>query len=334
MTIYGESSEGFRVRPSGSVLFLVSTAQLVLCFQLAALAIAVVDTLVAFRSGWEEVIVVYAPFAADPMSPFFISPPLDTLYLLAEPIVAATALTLSLVLILLWPSGPSLATRLMIHNLAMTLVTLGALSLAIEENGFVNATVRTPVGLWAWRIGVGGLGLIVAILIERRANRLLANVFHADHAAERLRLWTLRIPTPLLAVAGLAWINGYPALTWASLAAIVITFLEATIHTVHPGYERIDDPLLRKAVVLTPLATLVIVGAATVLFGMKGAHLTNRVLEIEGGRGVIHEPVDDLLRKQLRDPDRLDTPRNVIRFEGKEYNLDGDLENQTTDGDN
>ena len=121
MTIYGESTGEFRPRPTAAALFAVSTGQILLAFLLSASFASIIDTIMAFKSGWKTVLVIYVPFADDPMSPFFVSPPLDRFYLLAEPIVAASALLFALLLLVFWPTSSGMATRLFIHTFALAI---------------------------------------------------------------------------------------------------------------------------------------------------------------------------------------------------------------------
>ena len=328
MALYGHNSREFQPRPSLGTLLVVGFFQFLLAIQFSALILHVFDSALAWSAGWDEVIVLHAPFAGDFMSPFFVSPPLERIYRMASPIVSLSGFALAVLLLVFWPGSSALANRLFVHMLAFTLGAWGVLSVAFRPTAVEGVVAWSGFPALVWQAVFGIAGALIVIMAERRTIQLLGNLFDVQRPGGRFALWACRIPLPTLIVAAIAYLSHFRAGCWALLAAAGLSALEVVLHDPSVSWERIANPLMRTGAVVSAILAIAVVAASVASFGIEAFDRESRVIEISREWGVESETKEALLRKQLRDPESLEKQRDVIRFRGRESEVKPETSNE------
>lgn len=321
MSIYAETADEFRPRPSPFVLMLVSFLMIGLAFQTATILLGVVDSLWAWGSGWKEVVVLYFPFAGSPLSPFYSSPPLKASY---EPVrlgLALIAFLLAILFVQFWPTEDRLSVRLFVHHLGLLLLVQGTAATAWEPGAYDSEAEAIGIPAIAWKIAAIALAGLGILYVERKTLRLFGNFESLESPVRRFASWALRLLPGLGLLIPLCMLNGWDA--GAIGAAIGLTVsLAATLHSAPSmSYERVAHVRLLRSLPLVALLTILLVGGPVFVFGLPAAGMPHSVVSFGGPQGFLWEPNESLLRRQLRDRESLEKKRNTIRFRGEEAEL-------------
>lgn len=287
MTIYGEYRDEFRPRPKKWLLLLFSLFSILACLELATLFSSTVHVLVMRSSTADGAIPIYAPVAQPPY--VFVAGPKAAL--LRETIAPFVDLITAALVLILIPTSTRLSSRLFIHHLALALMLIG-LSRAFEVSptdwleGNLSAT-----GLWRPTILLLALGLIH--FIERRRTQLLANLFSTETPGERVALWTVIVPVPMLMIFGAALWGDYGGEAFAAIVVLAWSFFVQLTSRSLPRYEQLDDVLMRESTATVTFAAAAILSAAITVFGFPPAG-EPRALLLGGNSAATLVPTNDI----------------------------------------
>jgi hypothetical protein len=283
MGFYGVHDDRFRERPSALALFSVSLFSTLACALLSSGLISILRVAITRTIRAEFPLVVYMPFAADPFAGLY---PLrvDQSIRAAGPAIAIP-LVLALLLLFFFPTTQKISGRLNLHTFVSCLVAFGTLAPVLDPGLFrdfrlVTRLEREP----ALGIVVGAAVALAVVLglIERRAVRVLGNVYDTGSPGKRLYLWFLRIPLPFALLAALAQTNGWTAGAIASLVVIAVTFFETISHLPKVQHEAFSDVRMREAAATWPIVAAVLIAASVWAFGSDLLHVPRRAVRIEG----------------------------------------------------
>lgn len=284
MTIYGENEFQFRPAPSALALFSASSALLLLCAEVANALSGALYLLIARVAGLVAPMAWTAPFLASPRLPYFASPPLGPIYLLAAPIVFVVSAIIAVGLVHLWPTDQRLSIRLFMHAMALSLVLAGCLAPAFEKGAFDGLTQYGPVPPVVWMLLFVVLGAWLALHIERQTVVLLGNVFGMTMPLQRIRRWALRIPFPFLLLAAISLLGGFRAGAYASAVVVAATLLENISRRPREHYELVLHPEMREAAATLPIVGAIVIAAAIFAFGFPAldGHSRAAVFSMKG----------------------------------------------------
>jgi hypothetical protein len=243
----------FRPRPTFWRLALVTACQVLLAAWLVNLAVSTLELLVLRDAGLRTVIVYASPWDTvrerlepDPADAELVRRygEADRIHLHVAGWFAAGAVLLALVLMKLWPGGPSLAARMFGYVFGAVLATFGIARLASHEvrTDLPPAAILGSLSLVA--------GLAVAVVAMRRMIVLLGNVYAS-------RFWILVAIFPVCVA--LAFVSLRAAVGAALLAGAALI---ATCLPIHAKFEQLTRVELREAVVPL-LVTLALIGVTT-----------------------------------------------------------------------
>jgi hypothetical protein len=265
----------FRPRPTFWRLAVVTACQVLLAAWIVNVAISALEMLVLRDAGLRAVIVYASPWDTvrerlepDPADTELVRryAEADRIHLHVAGWFAAGAVLLALIIMKLWPGGPSLAARMFGYVFGAVLATFGIARLASHEvrMDLPPAAILGSLSLVA--------GLLVAIVAMRRLIVLLGNVYAS-------RFWILVAIFPVCVA--LAFVSLRAAVGAALLAgaALIATFLP-----IHEKFEQLTRVELREAVVPL-LVTMALIGVTTMraLVVREGQIRIERWEEIRNG---------------------------------------------------
>lgn len=294
----------FRPRPAIARLALVLAAQLFVAAWITNLAVSLVELSILRRAGLESWLVYATPWDGvrerlavrtlprpedDSFTIWIYPPPAPGDEALAERALRADAehmrrggwfgagaVVVALLVVYLWPGGPSLAARMFGYVLAAVLATFGTTRLAAYE-------MLYPSGLWyelpaAAMVGALSLlvGIGVAIAAVRRLLTLLGNVFEVRRFVVREGLVMLLV-VPALAIGA---VSLFATHTHVGAACALFLAGGAAVAALPPVPSRFEQ--LTRVELHSAAAPFVI---AAVLLGASGV----RVLTLRPGR-IRYEP--------------------------------------------
>jgi hypothetical protein len=288
MSIYGESANRFegdggyvyRPRPTLARLALVAFAQLILAAWLSTSLVSLIDTVVLRVSGMKDVWPVYAtPWSTvkTELSRYSgehgsMSGGYSGEYLRADPLfdksaawIAGSLIAIAAFVLLLWPGGLTLSSRLFAAHLAMVLAAIGTASSVRTCLAYYLCDIppmSTPVAL-----ALTAAGLAVATLAELRAVQTLSNVFDLRRASRRLALWFVRLVPACIALAVAAFFGELLSATYAYIVLFIVTFFASALWRPRRRYEEIVAPELREAAIALPLLAVALLAACVFTFG-------------------------------------------------------------------
>lgn len=287
MTLYEDSNEVFAPpRPSGLALAVTSFCLLMLTAQFTTLLLSLGDALLALYSDWEGEWFLYAPLADSFRHGLFRSPPAMETYKLAGPVIAAGSAIVAFLLIYMWPSEQSLASRLSVYTLATNLLMFGPIAIGFEPDSFNILEERNGVDPLIARALAILIGLMGVMFAERKTIEMTTNVFTLTTAMKRLGWWLVRLLPGLAVLGALSFLNDYRAGALAVLSVVAITLLENLTRTPPQRFTALQQPRMRVAAALLPLVLVVVAAASVWLFGMRAAQRPRRLVVLTRGREV------------------------------------------------
>ncbi len=288
MGVYGEHDNRFRERPAALAILSVSLFSTLSCALISSSLVSLLRVLATRERRSEFPLFLYFPFASDPFSGLY--PIRVDQAVRAAGIAFAIPLVLALVLLFFFPTTQRLSGRLVLHTFVCSLITFGTLAPLLDAKFFHDFRLFTrlesnpALGIFA---GVAIALAILLVVVERRAVRLLGNVYDTDTPGKRIYLWLLRIPLPFALLAALCQLNGWAAGAIASLTVVVVTFFEVISHLPRQQYERFSDVRMREAAATWPIVAVLLIGGAIWLFGFELLHFPRRVVRIDDGKPAI-----------------------------------------------
>jgi len=298
MGVYGKHDNRLRERPSALALVSVSLFTTLVCALIASGFVSLLRVLATRATRSEFPLLLYFPFASDPFSGLY--PLRVDQSMRAAGIAVAIPVILALVLLFFFPSTQKLSGRLALHTFVCSLIAFGTLAPLVDPKLFHDFRLFTRLELNP-ALGIFAAGAIVLALllvaVERRAVRILGNVYSTDTPGRRLYLWLLRIPLPFALLAALCQLNAWTAGAIASVIVIVATFFEAISHLPRQQYERLSDVRMREAAATWPIVSAILIGGSVWLFGLELFHFPRRVVRIDDGRVAI-ERLDEIQESQ------------------------------------
>ncbi|MEO8218491.1 MAG: hypothetical protein ABI718_15555, partial [Acidobacteriota bacterium] len=266
MSLYDQREPRLRDAPSAGALIISSTAAFLTGAAAAPLVLTIFDTLLALLSSWHGALVFYGPLAR-PFSSGFYEGLHSPWYELSQPSIALASLAFGLFLVYAWPSEQTLATKLFVDGLAMSMAVFGCIAPALDPSNMRSAEAHFGTSSLLCSVLLVLIGSGVILIIERQAAELMTNVFTLTFAGQRFLLWFRRIPLPVAIVAALCFGNGY----WRGMAAwgivLVVTLLESVGHRPEHRFEKLERVHLREARFTMPLIAAVALGGSVLLFG-------------------------------------------------------------------
>jgi len=295
MTIYEEQGEQFRPSPSMIAMASTGIAAVLIGAAVATLTVALTATLLSRYGGWTEEWLVFAPLLDQQLTGLFSSPPLENIYRLAGLIIPGVCLLAAFSLIQFWPFQHTLASHLVLQGCALGLIAYGVVTPAFEPlalRGIETAYGLAPLATTGL---LGACGIWCAMLIERRAIEVTANIWWMDTVPRRLRRWLPRIPIPFLVLAAFAWWNDNEPLAYAQLIVMGATLLENISRTPRSTFEEIRRPHMREAAFTTPLLAATCIAGVVWAFGVSHHEkLPPRVANLSSPRRLTLEPLSTM----------------------------------------
>ncbi|MEA2463321.1 MAG: hypothetical protein QOJ98_1068 [Acidobacteriota bacterium] len=265
----------FRPRPTFWRLAVVTACQVLLAAWIVNVAISALEMLVLRDAGLRAVIVYASPWDTvrerlepDPADVELVRryAEADRIHLHVAGWFAAGAVLLALIIMKLWPGGPSLAARMFGYVFGAVLATFGIARLASHEvrMDLPPAAILGSLSLVA--------GLVVAIVAMRRMIVLLGNVYSS-------RFWILVAIFPVCVALAFVSLRATVGAALLAGAALIATFLP-----IHEKFEQLTRVELREAVVPL-LVTMALIGVTTMraLVVREGEIRIERWEEIRNG---------------------------------------------------
>ncbi len=293
MTIYGEFDSQFRKKPALWRLFLIGLSALVLASVVVSLLLgAAIGLAGRANQETESTMVLFAPPVVT--GSILLDAAMGTFPGFAW-VAGASALALAILVIVFWPSEPSLASQLSGHALGTALVVFGALTLPLESILAQASYLDDPMKV-AEEGGVILAALIFAVLAERRMIALLANLVAMDAPSRRVRIWLMRIGIPLLLLAAAAWLIGSMTPAIAAAAFLVVTFFENIARRPNARFVQLRDVQMKEAAAALPLVAAILVAASVWAFGFAPFR-PSRAVVWRGGRQIAFASLDEAWAK-------------------------------------
>jgi hypothetical protein len=309
MTLYGELKDRFgrewRPRPAAWRIALVSFCQLAVCVALANAIVSALDMYVFQRAYVKDLWLLYAT-------------PWSTLGAIARPselgavgmeaqlagrhlMLPATAafLAFALLVIYLWPTKQTVATRLFSVHLAEAFAAFGAGAIVLRAfDGELPS------------IAILAAAAVVCIAGEWAVNNLLANVVPMRNPAQRAGFWLLRIVPAMAAIGAASELAHYEAGALCAAGVLVITLFANVARRPAASYEQVLEPELREAAAAWPFVLVALLMVSFWAFGFAPIHRPPRAFDVQHARFVA--PVAAL--KAAYKPPVLETPKIDIRW--------------------
>ena len=262
MTIYGESMEQFRPRPSLPALGFTSLASVLISLVATSLLISLLQLVFRLALDRETVPFLFVPFGS---SPYFPAGTATAAWAILGAMVACGAL--AALSVRLWPTEQTLASRLFVYLLAMVLVTAGCIAPALTTGTFEEAATATSVVTPAWMVLVIGIASFLLFRLQRTLSGLMSNFFSMVTPWSRLVLWSVMIAPGFLLTAGLCLLSGYRPGAYAFVAAAALTAFECLSHVPPERFETLNEPHLREPAATLPLIAAGLIGVSLYFFG-------------------------------------------------------------------
>jgi hypothetical protein len=296
MTIYGDDSRtAFKPRPHPLRVLLVSAAGFLIGLQIGIFVFSFTQVLASSveSNGARP---IYAPFAQSPLLP-----PSPLAPLSAAAIPPAVTIVAALLIVFLWPAGDSLARRVSPYFVAMAFATVvTAVALESEPRRWLEADLSL---LAIWRPLAAGAAVLVVLQSERRITQLLGNFYPVRTPLQRIRLWAMRIPLPVLVIAVAAWGGPYLPMAEAALALLLLTFLLAAASKPPDQFEAVSEYAMREASLIAPLAAIGVVALCLWTFGSPLLGDAPRAVMVGGSKFASFEGTASLKKTLRRDAD-------------------------------
>lgn len=303
MKSYEEQPQEFRQRPSHLALVFFGIVAFLLADAVQSAVTWAIETVLAWNSGWEQVWLVDIPVLSDPSSPFFVSPPLESLWTRSGEIVSISFLVLGTALIYLWPTRTSLASRLYIHISTIVFVTVGSIGTLLARTDLLRDDDAISLIAAAVLIAVS-----LAILIAtQRSMFVILQQFWTLHAlSERLGLFAaLQLPGIAL-LSLLFWLNGFTVGAFAAAIALVPLLVGTIRYSPGTIYERVTTHSVSRASVVIAMLAALSIGGSVWLFGLDMIDRERRAFTWSPQRGPALQTHEEIFRQQLRAPETLD----------------------------
>jgi hypothetical protein len=276
MSVYGDFDIRFRPKPAYWRIALTSLGQLLIAAVIAALLLGVSDMLVLRNSGLRRAWLVHgAPWqrlaGVERLSGYGSIVAEERTH--ATPMLAGGALLIA-ILFYFWPLAPHLGRRMFMMSLVQMTMLFTVWPIVIAANLAVAAAI-----------------LIVAIVFVMRAEASitndLANVIELQKPGQRVVIWLLRVVPASALLGALAWRNEYVEGWIAAAAFAALTFFVAIARRPPSRYEKLDGVELREAAAATPIAALLVIGAAFFVFGGEPVVIEKRIVVIGPESGIV-----------------------------------------------
>jgi hypothetical protein len=312
MDTYEDFEHEFRPRPKWWAMVLFGLAAILLSSQIVTLLSWALENGLAWSSGWTEVVIVDLPFARDPASEFFVSPPLGAPFSHAAAITVAGFALLSIAFVFFWPTREALSSRLLIHLCALVAVMVGVIGRALSETSLLSEPgTQFPRGV---AIGVLAAGVILLMIVQRRMMVILQQFWTLQRWSRRLMiLVTLQIPG-LTIWAILAWAHGYLSGVVAAVITLVTLLVTQMLYEPRLRHEPVQGHSLRAGAITLAIVVAITGGAALWLFGSEILGRPRAAVTWSAERGLRYQPTGEILREQLRDPESQQRHEPSIRW--------------------
>jgi hypothetical protein len=283
MTIYGEFDAQFRKKPALWRMFLLGFSALVFSSVLVSLLVAGAIALLGKAHAGDA-----------PAAFVLFAPPVVTGSVLLDAamgtaaafpwIAGGAALLLAILMMFFWPSEPTLASQLLGNALGASLITFGAMTLAIES---ILARRKTLAGAGdvAGELAVLAVAVIVAVVAERRTVAVLSNLVPMDAPARRVRLWLARLGIPFAVLAAAGVVSGSLSPGIASALFLLVTFFENLARRPHPLFVQLRDVQMAEAAATLPILAALLIAGSVWAFGALPFR-PHRALVWKGGTAV------------------------------------------------
>lgn len=262
MTIYGESMEQFRPRPSLAALGFTSLATVLISLVATSLLVSLLQLAVRMTLDGTTVPFLFVPFGSSPYFPA--GTPAAAWGILGS---MACCAALAGLCVWLWPTEQTLASRLFVYLLSMVLVTAGCIAPALTSGTFDAAAAATSIVTPAWTVLVLGIASFLLFRLQRNLSGLMSNFFSMVTPWRRLVLWSVMIAPGFLLAAAISFLSGNRPGAYAFLIAAALTAFECLSHVPPERFETLKEPHLREPAATLPLIAAVLIGVSLYFFG-------------------------------------------------------------------
>jgi hypothetical protein len=283
METYEDFEQEFRPRPKWWAIALFGFVAILLASQVVTLLSWALENGLAWSSGWTEVVIVDLPFAQDPSSEFFVSPPLGAPYSHAATIVVSAFALIAILFVFFWPSE-SFSARLFLHLCALVAVMVGVMGRALSETSLLSEPgAQFPRGL---AIGALAGGVILLMIVQRRMMTILQQFWTLQRWSRRLQIY-LTLQLPGLAIwAILAWSHGYLSGVVAAAVTTVTLFVTQMLYEPRLRHEPVRGHSLNAGAIALSIVVVITVPAALWVFGSELVGRPRSAVTWSGERGV------------------------------------------------
>lgn len=174
------------------------------------------------------------------------------------PLISTGGILLALFVRWLWPSGPSLAARMAVHNAAACVAAFGAVQ--VVERDRVHAVVSAA------------LALLVCFAFWRRQLALLGNVFDVSRLLVRLGVTLAATLPPLLLIAAVALLVWEYAPIWSAAvlgaAALLAALFDGPVKFEQLTRVELREPVAPLVIALAVVAALTLAWPDLIRFGI------------------------------------------------------------------
>lgn len=298
MSSYESGRSEFRPKPDEATLFVFGLSGFLLADLIHSVLTWAIETVLAFNSGWEKVVILDIPVLTNPTSPFYVSPPLGPPWIWSGEIVAGTFLALSAALVFLWPTRSTLASRLFVHVLAIVLVLEGTIASSLVYTDILTTSIVRSRVLAAISLV---LALVLLVAVQRRLLVVFQQFWETRELGVRITLFTILELPGLALLAGVFWFGEFRLGAVAALATTLPLLIAQLFHSSRPAYERVTAHRLTAATIVVTILALAGIGGSIWAFGSDLIDLPRRALTWSKDSGFEVKTHETIFHEQLRD---------------------------------
>lgn len=297
MSIYGESPNQFRTRPSAMTLASFALFATLIGTAIGPFFFSLIRSLATQSLRPDYILNLHAPIAANPSLGLY---PLHAdKIVIGAAIAAAVVGLLTVLFVAVYPASQKIANRLALYTVGTAILGAGVIG-PVADLGILRSLSR-------WKelseLQSGGVIAVLVVIVlvavvwfERRSISLLGNFFEVGSPLQRLGFWALRIPLPWGAFGLASYLAGWWGGAIAAAGVAAATLADDLVHYPSIRYESLERPKMHEGLAASILVASALTASSCWIFGVPAAGVQPRAVVYEKGRLSI-EPVSDLTNR-------------------------------------